>query len=286
MKILCWNLNNRISNQRAWDIIVDFDPDIALLSEVNYVPERLPGYEIVLEYATGHNGRPRNFKTCILIKGRVEGIIDLVAHEEWVNAGLRAFPGNFIARRVSLNDGEKLNVISVHMPSWPFPYREFTEGDVSAVMLPGYWQMHMSELLWAALRRTMPLIGGNWIVGGDFNTSEFIGSTKTQNDANREVIDRMRRLGFIEAVREVSGGPMPSWRSSRPGAKLRHQLDHLYVSDGLRHRMLAARIGAPDKYFPMQLSDHLPLFAEFESLSQGVPMMSVAPEITARTSCT
>lgn len=262
MKIIAWNLNNRARNQKAWDLIFEFDPDLALISEANFVPTDLRGFNFCSEVAMGHNRKPRRFRTGILTKGVIGPTIELVASQDWVNEGLRAFPGNFVARRITFPSWGVVNVVSAHMPSWYVPHPEFTSGDISDVILPGYDKISMSELLWAALQHSMERLDGDWIVGGDFNTSEFIGSSKLQNDANREVIDRMRRLGFIEAVRHLNGGPVPSWRSSRPTAVMKHQLDHLYLSGALRRHLASAWVGAPDAYFPLGLSDHLPVMAE------------------------
>lgn len=264
MKVVTWNLNNRRENRRAWDLLMELDPDLALISEANFVPGDLNGFSVYCELAMGHRRSPRNFRTCIMTKGEIGPPIELTARQTWVNEGLASFPGNFVARKISFKAWGDVNVVSVHMPSWYFPYKEFTSEDVTDVMLPGYSRISMSELLWAALKETMPSVGGDWIVGGDFNTSEFIGSTKRQNDANCEVIERMKRLGFVEAIRHSCGGPVPSWKSSRATATFKHQLDHLYLSGTLRNHLKSASIGNPILYFPMGLSDHLPLIAEIE----------------------
>lgn len=260
MKILTWNLNNRVRNQKAWDAIFEFDPDLALISEANFIPRDTCGLDVCSERAMGHARRLRSFKTCILSKGRIGEPILLRAGQNWVNDGLRAFPGNFVSRRIQFPNWGVLNVVSVHMPSWYFPYREFTTGDVSDVILPGYSKLSMSELLWAALGKMMASLDGDWIVGGDFNTSEFIGSTSRQQEANRTVINRMLQLGFVEAVRHLNGGPVPSWKAHGPVSMPKHQLDHLYLSGALGSRLSQASIGDPEKYFG--LSDHLPLMAE------------------------
>jgi exodeoxyribonuclease-3 len=276
MKILTWNLNNRAKNQKAWDVILDYDPDLALISEANFIPTDLSGFSICSEAAMGSHRRSRRFRTCILAKGQIREPIQLVAKQDWVNEGLRAFPGNFVARRIDFPVWGVVNAISVHMPSWYFPHRQFTNDDLSDVILPGYSKISMSELLWAALAETMPCLDGDWIVGGDFNTSEFLGSTKLQNDANREVIDRMRRLGFVEAVRHLNGRPVPSWKSSRKTAALKHQLDHLYLSGAFREFLASASIGAPGLYFPLGLTDHLPLMAEIGCPNQCLLEKSIS----------
>jgi hypothetical protein len=59
-----------------------------------------------------------------------------------------------------------------------------------------------------------------------------------------------------------NGGPVPSWRSNRPTAVLKHQLDHLYLSGALRAQLASAWAGAPEAYLPLGPSDNLPVMAE------------------------
>jgi hypothetical protein len=243
-------------NLKAWHCIFEEDPDLALLSEVNFVPDDVRGYNFCFERAMGPKCEPRHFKTCILTKGEIVAPINLTANQAWVSECLRTFSGNFVARRVQFDGGGAANVVSVHMPSWYVPYREFTDGDVSEVMLPNYGRMSMSELLWVSLDHTMAKHDGDWIVGDDFNTSEFLGPAKRQ-DANREVIARMQRLGFVEAVRHLNGRPVPTYKAPAP---LRHQLDHLYVSGKFRSDLESANVGDPDIH--CLFSDHLPVVAE------------------------
>jgi exodeoxyribonuclease-3 len=143
-------------------------------------------------------------------------------------------------------------VFSVHMPSWYIPYREFTEDDVSDVLIPNWSKIAFSELLWAALSYSISRLGSSLICGGDFNTSEHIGGPR-QNEANREVIRRMERLGLTEIVRTLNGGPVPTFKS-------RHQLDHLYVTSDLRNRVARAEVGSLETY--SRFSDHLPLVVD------------------------
>ncbi|MGM0583288.1 MAG: endonuclease/exonuclease/phosphatase family protein [Pseudomonadota bacterium] len=121
--------------------------------------------------------------------------------------------------------------------------------------------MYLSELFWSGLRHSLPASASPWIIGGDFNTSEFIGSTRKQNETNRTGIARLHDLGLIEVVRHANGGPAPSWLSARPSANLKHQLDHLYVSDALMPRLRSAEV-RPEIEFATRFSDHLPIVAD------------------------
>lgn len=259
-------MNSRVANNGAWERLFDLHPDIALLSEVNGRPEQLYGYKWYAETATGRHRTPQIFSTAILTTGQIGDPIHLRSGIDWVDQGFEVFPGNFVGRRVAMREAI-FNVISVHMPSWTFPVSEFTDEKGREVAIPGYRPIYMSELLWGALRNLIPASDGDWIVGGDFNTSEFIGSTRKQNDANRTAIERLEQLGLVETVRRWNGRPVPSWLSSRESANRKHQLDHLYVSVGLCDRLRSAVIGF-EAEFGTQFSDHLPIIADFRSIAR------------------
>ena len=263
MRIITWNLNNRKSNSIAWELIFELKPDLVLLSEVNHIPEDLRGYDSHFEPAMGNKGNFRKFKTSLLCKGKIGPSFDLVAKEDWVTKAIADHPGNYVCRKICLDSGNLYNVISVHMPSWQFPHEKYTE-DISDVALPNYPKVFMSELLWAALKTSLSLHDDPWIIGGDFKTSEFIGSTKTQRAANVEAIARLERLGLIETVRHWNNGPVPSWKPIRKNAAMKHQLDHLYVSKDLLPVMSNARMGEKEQVLENGLSDHLPIIADFD----------------------
>lgn len=258
MKIVTWNLNNRANNHAAWGKIFELNADLVLLSEVNFIPEDLKDYQAHFEPAMGGKGKFRTFKTGLLCKGKIGDAFALQANEPWVTKAISDHPGNYFCRTVELS-GETYNVISVHMPSWEFPVQNYT-ADASSVALPNYSRIYMSELLWAALSFMTSQSDNRWIIGGDFNTSEFLGS-KTQRAANVEAIARLERLGLIETVRRHNGGPVPSYRPIRKSSKAIHQLDHLYVSESLLQSPFIAKIGDWSEYIDSGLSDHAPIIA-------------------------
>ena len=127
MRIVTWNLNNLKGNTAASDKLFGFNPDIALLSEVNHIPDDLRGYVSHFEYAMGHKGLFRKLKTCLICKGKIGEPIPLVAKEAWVKKAFIDFPGNFVTRKVKIKNGPQFNVVSVHMPSWQFPHEDYTK---------------------------------------------------------------------------------------------------------------------------------------------------------------
>ncbi len=199
----------------------------------------------------------------MVVRGEIGESVPLRASQAWVNNCLHAFPGNLVGRMVRLPHRDPLPVFSFHMPSWQIPYREFTDEDVSDVQLAGYKPLYFSELLWALLSHSRETLGDKVIVGGDFNVSEFIGRSKKQHEANREVIRRMHRLGFSEVLRTVHGKPVPTYKKIIRGRESRHQLDHLYVSEALFSEVETATTGDASIFY--QHSDHLPIIVDFES---------------------
>lgn len=261
MKIVTWNLNNRKSNKGAWDKLFALDADLVLLSEVNFIPDDLRGYNHHFEPAMGGNGKFRYFQTGILCRGSIGEAFKLEAKEDWVTNAIHDHPGNYVCRKVRIAN-HQFNVVSVHIPSWEFPIQNYT-ADASTIALPNYSKIYMSELLWASLSHMIPQSQANWVIGGDFNTSEYIGG-KTQRVANLEAIARIERLGLSEVVRQHHGRPIPSFKPIRKNAKPIHQLDHLYISNALLNIPFEAHIGSWAEYIEAGLSDHAPIIAEID----------------------
>jgi len=262
MKIITWNLNNRKANQSAWDKLFALAPDLVLLSEVNFIPEDLKGYSSHFEPAMGSKGEFRSFQTGLICKGNIGEAFKLESKYDWATKAITDYPGNYVCRKVKV-DNQAYQVISVHMPSWEFPIQNYTD-DASAIALPNYAKIYMSELLWSALKNMVPSSSANWIIGGDFNTSEYIGGT-TQRAANVEAIARIEKLGLIETVRRHNGRPVPSFKPTRKNTEPVHQLDHLYISEHLLAKPFTGNIGAWEEYIGAGLSDHAPIIAEIDT---------------------
>ena len=111
----------------------------------------------------------------------------------------------------------------------------------------------------------MPLSDDQWIVGGDFNSSEtFDYLWKGGPHGNREILERMNDLGLTECLKGYNGELIPTFRNPRNG-KIIHQLDHLFISDGLRSSLERCVTGDASRVFGESLSDHLPVIGDFDS---------------------
>jgi exonuclease III len=164
-------------------------------------------------------------------------------------------------------------VISVYSPAWPVDKERLKEIDVSQIKSsstnPDVWG---TDVLWDALRNAA-VMGAEWVVGGDFNSSEtFDCEWQDTNDrrfgirssGNAATLERMRRLGFTECLRRSKEDPIiPTFRHSRGG--IEHQIDHLFVSKGLSSRLDKCTVGDQLVIFGKSLSDHLPIIADFKS---------------------
>lgn len=179
-----------------------------------------------------------------------------------MNDELRRFEGNLVAAEVALESGERFKVMSVYCPAWPVDPERLQGVDVSAVKLENNPDMWCTELMWAALCNER-LDGVPWIVGGDLNSSPtFDWMWADGPRGNKEVQQRMDKLGFVECLRHAEGCLTPTFRNPK-GGKIIHQLDHLYVPKALIERLTACSVGDPKEVFDKSLSDHLPILADF-----------------------
>jgi endonuclease/exonuclease/phosphatase family metal-dependent hydrolase len=102
-----------------------------------------------------------------------------------------------------------------------------------------------------------------WVVGGDFNLSETFDLWRGGPRGNREYLDLMARLGFVECLRMAQGRLTPTFRNT-DGTTVKHQMDHLFVSQSLARHLRACDVGSHDEVFGQNLSEHLPIVADFD----------------------
>src|SRR5690606_22160307 len=111
-----------------------------------------------------------------------------------------------------------------------------------------------------------------WIVGGDYNSSETFDKEwqdehgvkyGIRSSGNREIFNRMNALGFTECLRKFNDRIIPTFKHSRN--KIIHQLDHLYVLNNLYSRLKQCNVGDASIIFGNSLSDHLPIIADFRN---------------------
>jgi exonuclease III len=277
MRVITWNMRRATATSGAWKIFTDLNPDVALLQEVSGIPNDISDlFDIKFCKATNKNGKPQHFGTAIFVKGKIIGELPLSSEYDWVNQELEFFKGNFVSCIVQPQNQEPVRVVSVYSPPWPVDKERLKAIDVSPVKLqlnPSVWG---TEIIWSALKNIVSN-NENWVVGGDYNSSETLDITwqdknnvrfGIRSHGNREILDRMYDLGFKECLREYHGKIVPTYKHSND--KIDHQLDHLFVSNDLYSRMQTCTVGDQSIIFPNSLSDHLPIIADFKGV-QSIP---------------
>jgi endonuclease/exonuclease/phosphatase family metal-dependent hydrolase len=260
--ILSWNVRRATARSAVWDYFLECSPDLALLQEVNGWPERVSSaYECRAELATGRSGAPQTFRTAILARGQLGAPIPLRGGAGWLDAEIAHFSGNLVANRITTAHTE-LAAISVYSPAWPVDPARLAGIDVSDVRLKLNRDVWLADVLWAALRAGGVSPADPWVVGGDFNLSETFDQWRGGPRGNREYLDRMIALGFVECLRTSQGGLTPTYRNTDK-TTVKHQMDHLFVSRSMATRLRVCNVGSPEAVFGRNLSDHLPIIADF-----------------------
>jgi endonuclease/exonuclease/phosphatase family metal-dependent hydrolase len=194
----------------------------------------------------------------VLVKGKIVRAIPLTAAEAWVTAELIHFGGVVVACEVEVK-GARLAAVSVHSPAWPVDRERLTDVSVGSVKLTQSPDVWVADLLLAALRSRDVL--GLLIAGCDFNLCEPFDAWKGGPRGNREYLDRMVALGFVDCLRRVQGRLAPTF--CKPGARqATAQIDHLFGDADLARRLVDCRAD-PGVVFGAKLSDHLPVVADF-----------------------
>ena len=266
MRIVSWNVRRATARSGVWPILLHLDPDIALLQEVSNIPENVQStYDCEMKKATGKNGKPQNFGTAIVVKGKIQNPLHLESEFDWVNCEREYFSGNIVGCEVSLGDhgANTFNVISVYSPAWPVDDDRIAGIDVTPVKLEQNPKVWVTEILWSLLKGSVATADKNWIVGGDFNSSETFDYLWNNGPrGNREIMDRLNALGLEECLRKHQNQLVPTFRNPRGGGII-HQIDHIYVSTQLSNTLRYCNVDYEAEVFGQQLSDHLPIIADF-----------------------
>lgn len=260
-RIVTWNCNGRAA---VWDYLLDLHPDVALLQEVGPIPERVRQvYDLRLATPKTKTGRPQRFKTALLVRGVVTGSLVLSASLAAVTNALEYFTGNLPAYSVELLDGTRLKAVCVYCPAWRIDnLSQFKDVDLSSIRLPHGRGVWVSDLLRAWLSDFHPDPQEQWVIGGDFNSSETFDHRREGDRGNREGLDKITSVGLVECLHYAQGHLTPTFRNPKGGAIV-HQMDHLFVSSGMIANPVHCVTGAPEQVFGL-LSDHLPIIADFE----------------------
>jgi endonuclease/exonuclease/phosphatase family metal-dependent hydrolase len=265
MKVISWNVRRAGEASAVWEYLLEVDPAIALLQEVKCLPTMVQDrFNVLTRPAVKETGSSQSFNTAIITKFPIDGEITLQSDREWVTNQADFFRGNLVGAELVGPDQKRFHVVSVHTPAWPVAKEKWSRVDVSGLKLAANPDIWCTEILWDALRCTMPELCGQWIVGGDFNSSETFDFRAAGDRGNREIMSRMNGLGLTEVLGTHHGRLVPTFRNPR-GGQIVHQIDHLYVTASLCDRLVGCKVGSEERIFGQGMSDHLPIVAEFET---------------------
>jgi len=265
LRICTWNMRRATNtSDAAWAYLESLNPDVALLQEINSIPNAVSSrYAVLQRRAHGKSGKPQHCSTAVLVRGTIEKAITLSSSWDWVNDELQRFDGNLVSAEVALDSGELLRVMSVYSPAWPIDTTRLKDVDISRIKLIHSSKVWGTELMWDALRNVQR-DETPWIVAGDLNSSITFDKHRGGGPGgNQEIQDRMSDLGFVECLRSWQGKLTPTFKNPN-GGKVIHQIDHLFASDPLSGKLARCFTGDPAKVFVERLSDHLPIIADFQ----------------------
>ncbi|SRR6266496_1039640 len=265
MRVVTWNIRKANPNIEVWNILSKYNPDIMLLQEVTDIPSYIKqSCKYEFRKAINKKGNLQKFGTAVLAKSENISTIKLISEFDWVDKELQFFEGNLVACTVIVTNEEPLNVIFVYSPAWPISKERLINIDVSTVKLQLNKELWCTEILWSALKNKSSINNYNWLIGGDFNSSETFDYLWPGGPrGNKEIIERMNSLDLTECLRGFQQKLTPTFKNSR-GDKVIHQIDHLYASNNLYKTLSSCITGNAKDIFENRLSDHLPIIADFE----------------------
>lgn len=224
MRVLSWNVRKANKDSKVWDLIIEENPDIALLQEVGGLPNKIiSSFEALSKPAIYKTGKFQKFNTVVLVKGKIVQEIILKSGISWVDKELDFFDGNFVSCKIELENQKKFNVVSVYSPAWPVDDKKMKGVAASEVKLLGNSKVWATEIFWSALSN-MVFKNDNWIVGGDYNSSETFDKEYQKkhglkgvlsSSGNKEIRERMYELGFNECLLEYNGKLTPTFKHSK-----------------------------------------------------------------------
>jgi endonuclease/exonuclease/phosphatase family metal-dependent hydrolase len=263
LRVVSWNLRRAGESSAAWEILRDIDADIMLLQEVGGCPKDLfADHDFVAAQPSTKSGNKQKFQTLILSKYPLNQNSSLTCGIPWVRKELDHFSGNIVVCSAQIAGARTLNLVAVYSPAWPIPEERLEGIDYSDVQLINNPRLYCTEILWALLRDTVPGSTGNWLIGGDFNSSVLFDKWGARPRGNQEIVDRMNSLDLFDSVSAFFGKPIPTFRNVR-GGKVVHQLDYLYVDSELIKNIEAVSVIGNQNILEDAISDHLPVIADF-----------------------
>jgi endonuclease/exonuclease/phosphatase family metal-dependent hydrolase len=250
IKVLTWNMNKR---PRAWQYLLDQEPEFALLQETPVLAKPLPNYHVLQESGNYPRGSTILSKTSMerkfplaKLKPDISSLIDLLSN--------RTVGGEYL-----IKDLGKMIVISTHLDSRPIATAHITPGLFSAVGSPN-WQktkrVWQSDVAFAAFR-DLAKTGQRFIVGGDLNMSRLMDQKMPFNESVATWFEVQKTAGLVDCCWAINGKEV---RTIFQEKKAHYQLDHLFCDKETAKSLVGCYVDV--QAVKDGLSDHAPLFIE------------------------
>lgn len=263
MKVITWNIRKAKETSLVWQLIEEYDADIILLQEVLRIPESIQSsYNVIFRPAISESGKQQIFGTAVLTKYSIKCKIPLVSTNDFIHQELDFFKGNIIPLELISPENELINIVCVYSPAWTINPNRYSGKNIDDIKLTLNNRIWAFDILHSWLKEKECKL--NWIVAGDFNTSEtFDYVWKGGPIGSLEYIKRLEKLGLRDCLRYYHKELVPTFRNPK-GGKIIHQLDHMYTTSNLLENLSECKTADHELIFGKNLSDHLPIIATFK----------------------
>ncbi len=262
MRVVSWNCKGATKENKIWNYLQNLSPDILLLQEVTSFPLWIEeNYSFNYKKSITKNYNKQKFGNLLAYKGKYIKECNLTVDLMWVNDEIKKFKGNMSTSVINFK-GIILNLICIYSPAWHLNKSLLKQENIDSVKLSQSKNLWLADLLWFALKSNVKS-ESYYIVGGDYNLSVTFDSWQKKPRGNQEYLDRMKNIGFIECLKEFNCKLVPTFKNSSNG-KIIHQMDHLFVIQSLYSKLNNCHLGDADVIFKNNLSDHLPIIADFD----------------------
>lgn len=271
MRIVTWNVNRARANRPTWRMLKELNPDIAFLQEVGEIPAgEFAGYNAIETTPITRDGHAQRFRSLLMVRGGVDKPAPLTSSQPWTNEQLARFGGNVYVTTVRLASGQSLRVLHAYCPPWPLETANAPIEEVKALRFPTNPSVWLTNLLRDAICQLPNLADSSWVMAGDLNLSETLDRPGQPPRGNKDFLERMAGLGLTECLRHHQQKVVPTYRHSK--GSIIHQIDHIFVSQPLLHRLRSCRTADTKQVFgpPERLSDHLPIVADFDIFCSSI----------------
>lgn len=283
MRVMTWNMDaathckNTTLSATKWRTLLELSPDIAMLQEVNNVPDCLTAcYHVVYERGSFFGCGKATFGTALIAKrGKwtIGGEAKMESKHDWVNAVQREFPGWLVGHEIiNSASGKRIHAASVHSPASPvWPIEDGCDllnnimacVDIAPIKLDNFDQIWFTQILCSLLKGNGTGVAddADWIVAGDFNSSVLLQPKKKGAAA---IIKLINDLGLRDCIFESFGEHVPTYRAkAKKAGPASHQLDYVYVSKALFKRLTKVLVVRGARANGQKISDHFPVVCDF-----------------------